>query len=251
MQRIMGSIDSQIPITFLTTVGRCHEVSYDRRVRQRNSLSSISLSSIISYLSIIGAADAQRCRHAHSLGISHSPCFAAVSILRFGRARRKPAASGRRMPQSLWEMLTILRMIASDRIDLSPSEPYFFVSSTGQRRRSVSPRDMRRAANWDEQSIHQILSGPKANHRRSAWNRYLCAGSSIRALLPALGGILQIDKLNWVFVESSGRLLGLDALESCALLRYYASPFQVRSATVQHRQHGGVNGRGKGRGQGL
>src|SRR5580658_7238091 len=28
-------------------------------------------------------------------------------------------------------------------------------------------------------------------------------------------------------------------------------PFQVRSATVQHRQHGGVNGRGKGRGQGL
>jgi hypothetical protein len=30
-----------------------------------------------------------------------------------------------------------------------------------------------------------------------------------------------------------------------------ASPFQVRSATVQHRQHGGVNGRGKGRGQGL
>jgi hypothetical protein len=125
MQRIMGSIDSQIPITFLTTVGRCHEVSYDRRVRQRNSLSSISLSSIISYLSIIGAAHAQRCRHAHSLGISHSPCFAAVSILRFGRARRKPAASGRRMPQSLWEMLTILRMIASDRIDLSPFRTLF------------------------------------------------------------------------------------------------------------------------------
>jgi hypothetical protein len=29
------------------------------------------------------------------------------------------------------------------------------------------------------------------------------------------------------------------------------APFQVRSATVQHRRHGGVNGRGKGRGQGL
>ena len=29
------------------------------------------------------------------------------------------------------------------------------------------------------------------------------------------------------------------------------TPFQVRSATVQHRRHGGVNGRGKGRGQGL
>jgi tripartite-type tricarboxylate transporter receptor subunit TctC len=31
----------------------------------------------------------------------------------------------------------------------------------------------------------------------------------------------------------------------------FATPFQVRSATVQHRRHGGVNGRGKGRGQGL
>jgi hypothetical protein len=29
------------------------------------------------------------------------------------------------------------------------------------------------------------------------------------------------------------------------------APFQVRSATVQHRRHGGVNGRGKGQGQGL
>jgi hypothetical protein len=29
------------------------------------------------------------------------------------------------------------------------------------------------------------------------------------------------------------------------------TPFQVRSATVQHRRHGGVNGRGKGQGQGL
>jgi hypothetical protein len=29
------------------------------------------------------------------------------------------------------------------------------------------------------------------------------------------------------------------------------APFQVRSATVQHGWHGGVNGRGKGRGQGL
>jgi transposase len=31
----------------------------------------------------------------------------------------------------------------------------------------------------------------------------------------------------------------------------FQAPFQVRSATVQHRRHGGVNGRGKGRGQGL
>jgi N-terminal domain of (some) glycogen debranching enzymes len=40
MRRIMGSIGSQVPITFLIAVGRCHEVLYDRRVRQRNSLSS-------------------------------------------------------------------------------------------------------------------------------------------------------------------------------------------------------------------
>jgi putative ABC transport system substrate-binding protein len=32
---------------------------------------------------------------------------------------------------------------------------------------------------------------------------------------------------------------------------FMPSPFQVRSATVQHRRHGGVNGRGKGQGQGL
>ena len=32
---------------------------------------------------------------------------------------------------------------------------------------------------------------------------------------------------------------------------YLLTPFQVRSATVQHRRHGGVNGRGKGQGQGL
>jgi tripartite-type tricarboxylate transporter receptor subunit TctC len=31
----------------------------------------------------------------------------------------------------------------------------------------------------------------------------------------------------------------------------FIAPFQVRSATVQHRRHGGVNGRGKGQGQGL
>ena len=31
----------------------------------------------------------------------------------------------------------------------------------------------------------------------------------------------------------------------------YVTPFQVRSATVQHRRNGGVNGSGKGRGQGL
>ena len=31
----------------------------------------------------------------------------------------------------------------------------------------------------------------------------------------------------------------------------YCAPFQIRSATGQHRRHGGVSGGGKGRGQGL
>jgi hypothetical protein len=48
MRRIMGSIDSQVPITFLITVGRCHEVLYDRRMRQRNSLSSNQFTSRLS-----------------------------------------------------------------------------------------------------------------------------------------------------------------------------------------------------------
>jgi hypothetical protein len=38
---------------------------------------------------------------------------------------------------------------------------------------------------------------------------------------------------------------------SSSLLKNSMTPFQVRSATVQHRRHGGVNGRGKGQGQGL
>ena len=32
---------------------------------------------------------------------------------------------------------------------------------------------------------------------------------------------------------------------------FYKTPFQIRSATGQHRRHGGVSGGGKGRGQGL
>src|SRR5271157_2830680 len=41
------------------------------------------------------------------------------------------------------------------------------------------------------------------------------------------------------------------ALSNAAQRAVNETPFQVRSATVQHRRHGGVNGRGKGRGQGL
>jgi hypothetical protein len=41
------------------------------------------------------------------------------------------------------------------------------------------------------------------------------------------------------------------ALARSSQPHFFNSPFQVRSATVQHRRHGGVNGRGKGQGQGL
>ena len=43
----------------------------------------------------------------------------------------------------------------------------------------------------------------------------------------------------------------VDELPQDEIQRDFVSPFQVRSATVQHRRHGGVNGRGKGQGQGL
>jgi hypothetical protein len=45
--------------------------------------------------------------------------------------------------------------------------------------------------------------------------------------------------------------IGMETLEPKRGCVVGGPPFQVRSATVQHRQHGGVNGRGKGRGQGL
>src|SRR5262249_39867911 len=40
-------------------------------------------------------------------------------------------------------------------------------------------------------------------------------------------------------------------IQSVIAIVYLFTPIQVRSATVQHRRHGGVNGGGKGRGQGL
>ena len=40
-------------------------------------------------------------------------------------------------------------------------------------------------------------------------------------------------------------------IDNANIFPVFPTPFQVRSATVQHRRHGGVNGRGKGRGQGL
>jgi DNA-binding transcriptional LysR family regulator len=41
------------------------------------------------------------------------------------------------------------------------------------------------------------------------------------------------------------------AIAFTVIPQVFEAPFQVQSATVQHRRHGGVNGRGKGQGQGL
>ena len=54
----------------------------------------------------------------------------------------------------------------------------------------------------------------------------------------------QIDDLNIRKIEAEDGVKTIKA-------HFLPTPFQVRSATVQHRRHGGVNGRGKGRGQGL
>jgi hypothetical protein len=40
-------------------------------------------------------------------------------------------------------------------------------------------------------------------------------------------------------------------LANSAIPSFFETPFQIRSATGQHRRHGGVSGGGKGRGQGL
>ena len=51
------------------------------------------------------------------------------------------------------------------------------------------------------------------------------------------------------------RIAALSAEKKLAIIEKTSTekptPFQVRSATGQHRQHGGVSGGGKGRGQGL
>jgi hypothetical protein len=57
-----------------------------------------------------------------------------------------------------------------------------------------------------------------------------------------------IFDLHTAYLATSNILLPFDPTEDDKRKK---APFQVRSATVQHRRHGGVNGRGKGQGQGL
>jgi hypothetical protein len=56
--------------------------------------------------------------------------------------------------------------------------------------------------------------------------------------------------LHQVFTGRDQRRLRLLDI-GCGTGRFIDSPFQIRSATGQHRRHGGVSGGGKGRGQGL
>ena len=52
------------------------------------------------------------------------------------------------------------------------------------------------------------------------------------------------EKLFWICIYFGKRY-------SVAQLIFNITPFQIRSATGQHRRDGGVSGGGKGRGQGL
>jgi hypothetical protein len=55
----------------------------------------------------------------------------------------------------------------------------------------------------------------------------------------------------WTFVEKVQNFKDQADAGTLETDDFKQTPFQVRSATVQHRRHGGVNGRGKGQGQGL
>jgi hypothetical protein len=69
-----GRLIRRYLITFLIAVGRCHEVLYDRRVRQRNSFHQISL--LRDHLLPIHnwrSARAEEPSCLFSFGISHSP----------------------------------------------------------------------------------------------------------------------------------------------------------------------------------
>jgi AAA domain len=62
-----------------------------------------------------------------------------------------------------------------------------------------------------------------------------------------------IDETKAKFGDLPRILAHLEAVRTDLIenIPFFIAPFQVRSATVQHRRHGGVIGRGKGRGQGL
>jgi hypothetical protein len=74
----------------------------------------------------------------------------------------------------------------------------------------------------------------------------ICGFSSAQAA----GGQKMTDQRHSQAARSSLPKHSPAELRRCGL-SHKISPIQVRSATLQHRRHGGVNGRGKGRGQGL
>jgi putative ATP-dependent endonuclease of OLD family len=132
-------------------------------------------------------------------------------------------------------------------------------------------RTGRRALSLERGSLLDTILRLGDDGRESMWEDTL---RRLRDLNPAIGTIPQLGAIRTQVRNRMARFVGIaegdDATGFFAseLTRehlrevvtffvrsqdseYLVPPFQVRSATVQHRQHGGVNGRGKGRGQGL
>ena len=65
----------------------------------------------------------------------------------------------------------------------------------------------------------------------------------------------KLDKGDILIARAGGTIgktfLVRDVPVTAVFASYLIPPFQIRSATGQHRRHGGVSGGGKGRGQGL
>jgi hypothetical protein len=83
-----------------------------------------------------------------------------------------------------------------------------------------------------------------------------CLFSFITALLALMRIMLQTASIYYANDHQLGYAV-ISGMGECGLwliggiMTTYVSPFQVRSATVRHRRHGGVIGGRKGRGQGL
>jgi hypothetical protein len=101
-----------------------------------------------------------------------------------------------------------------------------------------------------EKSGDRPKEGPRKNAEAGCieaqelmwWLTYRCAGKIV--------GVVVIESGSLIHARMRAALGEADGADFCEGVNF-GTPFQVRSATVQHRRHGGVNGRGKGRGQGL
>ncbi len=105
------------------------------------------------------------------------------------------------------------------------------------------------------ETFHFVLDRKKLRQARRREGGYLLR-SNIKSDDP---GHLWRLYLQLVEVEQAFKELKSDLsirpiyhqLETRIEAHIFIAPFQIRSATGQHRRHGGVSGGGKGRGQGL